>query len=387
LGGLGQVGSDGKRYAALPDGATVEVTPYAPRKFYTWDESATKHRLLILANGSNCQTEFFFQSPRFIVGQYVTFEAAWDPAPPGISNSSAQWKFDGDYLNDKTNALPAGSMPTSSDVYFTNPNLLTNDAVPDNWWVSGGTNAPDWYAVNVKKDLIFNNGQSVHLHEDGGIAMWRPSSTVAATAGVVSLDTNMVGATPNGCVTNFGLHYGNPGGPCGGVPGMVLSNFLTVPSGFGGTIQWVQVITNTLRRFQTNDGSGAWCRYEHSAVLDGGQPVAINPFMDSPGGSIDCLDTLGRYKAKAFVILDNFETCLEFMPTTGPSGPIDRATWVPLRNLAWSWSCAASFVGTNCSPTGWVLTDASNPLPAEKNPTYLLWTNRLENIPVVYPQE
>jgi hypothetical protein len=372
------LGADGRAFAALPDNAEIDITPKAPGGYYTFDVSATKHKLRILANGQDCQTDFFFNRPTFIVGQYVTLSASWDPEPPNVQVETNRWSIAGNYKNDQTNAVPSGSMTQSSDVYFANPNRLTNAAVPNNWWVSGGFDYPASYAVALDKGLTFTNGQHVQIMQNGSINMWRPKATVTATTGTVALDTNYMSAQT--CPGVFGLHFGFPSN-CGGTPGITSSSSISIPIGFSGTEQWVQVINSFSISFQTNDAPGAWYRWSGANGLDGSYPYSSNPTSaeDSPGvdlthGNPNC------WLAKRLMNTADCDTWLEFRPTGGH--------WVPLRMAHWSWSGEAILAGTNCLNSDWTGTNFTNTVnpPYADTEEYARWTNIIAPPPTYLPE-
>src|SRR5439155_22535889 len=89
------LGNDGRLYKMLPDGQTVEVTPKAPRKFYSFTVGPTKHKLHIVAEDHDLSQE----TPEFCVGQHITFDATWDQEPPAVQTNSYDWVFSSKYVN------------------------------------------------------------------------------------------------------------------------------------------------------------------------------------------------------------------------------------------------------------------------------------------------
>jgi hypothetical protein len=378
LGSLGSLGIDGRVYKDLLDGVTYDITPKVEgNPYYTYGPQQTKHKLRILANGEDCRTDFFFNRPTFIVGQYVTFSSTWDQPPPNVESTTNNWNLAGNYKNAWTNAVPSGQMIESSDVYFADPNALTNEVVPNNWWVSGGLDYPASYAVKLDKGLPFNNGQHVLLSEEGSINMWRPKAKITAATGTVSLDTDFMSA--QNCVGIFGLHYGVPSN-CGGTPGIAFSNSITVPIGFSGSIQWVQVINSFSLRYQANDGSEIWYRWSDTNGLDGAYPYSSNVATeDSPGVSID-QGGANCWVAKNLTSTADFDMWLEFQPPGGH--------WVPLRKVNWSWGGGATLVGTDCLPSDWTgenFTNTPNPSDFETE-EYARWTKLITNVPNYQPE-
>jgi hypothetical protein len=321
----------------LEDNLTRDVTPkVAGNPYYIFSgPGASTHKLRILANGQDCQTDFFFNRPTFIVGQYVTFSSSWDQAPPAIDSETNKWDFGGNYKNDKTNAGP-----DTSYVYFPNPYRLTNAVVENNWWVSGGLNYPESYSVSLDKGLTFNNGQHVIISQGGSINMWRPKAEITASAGTVALDANYVPGGQPCSNPIFGLHCGIRE-DCG-IPGISISNYTTLPGGFSGALEWDQIVIHTLIRYK--DDSNQWWRWERTQARDNNQPVASNPFCDSPGNDIDP----PTWGTTSFSRSDSFSTWLMFTPTGGHR--------VPLRKVAWAWN------GEGSAPN-WTLGTHSDPSP------------------------
>jgi hypothetical protein len=200
--------------------------------------------------------------------------------------------------------------------------------------------------------------------------MWRPRAQVTTTTTTVTFDENLRSAQ-QGCVPKFGIHFGNPT-VCGGLPGITFNNITTVPSGFIGTEQWVQVITSFAIRYQTNNASGAWLVLRGANLLDGPYPYSTDPnsTQDSPGANIDeppC-------QSKALSISCHFEMFLEFKPSS-PTG----AQWVPLSKVVWGYGGQASLTGPNCTPDDWTpsgLTHSQAP-PGSKTEQYPWWTNEV----------
>ena len=259
--------------------------------------------------------------------------------------------------------------------YTTNKAKLTNETTSA-WWVSGGLNPPATYTARLTETLTLSNGSTVVVSGKGMFAMYRPQARITATTGVVALDTNQTIA--QGCSNIFGLHYGIPSN-CGGTPGIVFSNSYTWPYQFSGTYQWVQVISDYVLRYQSNDGSSSWIKKQATNVLDTTYPYDPHPVRteDSPGANIDppfCL-------SKRMTALVNFAMWLEFRPTNGPTGPIN-GQWVPLRQIVWSYGGEALLFATNCSPNSWAgINFTNNVNPADfDTQQYPKWWNNVTNI-------
>jgi hypothetical protein len=351
IGNLGKLGNDWRLYTVLKNDVTEDVTPIVRNKgYYKFDVQHSKHKLWIKANGAVCNYDELLTKPTFIVGEYVTFSYDWDTDPPAIQSATNKWELGGNYKNDETNVVVGGQMPNSSDFYFPNTNFVTEEWFTS-WWVSGGFPFPKAYPAKLEIGLTFNNGQYVHMTENGAFNMYRPTSAVSTATGTVALDGNF---------NYFGLHDGKPIG-LNGIPGITLTNLSTIPSGYSGTFQWVQVINSFLFRYQKNDGSEGWKRAEGGGGLDGGYPYSGNPSWteDSPGISIDGPPYVAKYMS-AFA---DFNIWLEFKPSGGH--------WVPLRVVNWRWSGEGSLSGST-----WTLIDSSNPVISnEDTEDYATWTH------------
>jgi hypothetical protein len=331
--------------------------------------------LQITANGTPLDANDVASNAAFCVGQNVAFGLTNLPA--GVIATNCQWFFTGTYFNNQSNAVPSETFPTCSTVPFVDPSLLALNETT-NWWVSGGPDAstPATYGASVKCTLLFTNGNtSQPFSTQGEFSMFRPQAAITSTTGTLAFDTN--DTTAGNCIPVFGLHYGIPSN-CGGTPGVRFLYSATLPNGFSGTFQWVQVVNSVALRYQTNDSSGAWFSRRATNVLDTSFPygyVGLNPFEDSPGANIDppyCL-------SKSMSDTRSFETWLEFNPASNNSG---TNNWVPLKSISWNYAGGASLTATNCAITSWAaagLTNNANPTEVSTE-QYPWWTNNITNI-------
>jgi hypothetical protein len=328
--------------------------------------------LQITANGVPLDPNILETTTNFCVGEEVAF--ALTNLPGNVIATNFQWSFGGVYFNAVSNAVPGLSFPICSPAPYVDASLL-QDPTPSAWWISEGEGAPAATTADVIFDLLLTNGTLSHsLRVRGLFPLVMPRARIVATTGVVSLDSNLLTAIGSSCVSGFGLHYGNPVG-CGGMPGCLLSNSFTLPSGYSGSFEWAQVVTHTLVRYQANDGTSNWYRYEHALLGDINYPFTNNPIDDSPNLSIDSVSN--KYVAAMISVSDRFTTILEFRP--------DGGNWVPLRLVNWGWDASGTLQGTNWAATN--LSDIPNPgdLPATNYP---FWTNNVINfVPPQYTRE
>jgi hypothetical protein len=336
LANTGETNSDGSTWGAtlvqVQAGVRANATPVATQvqgyKDYTFDENADEIKLSITANGVALDPNKVVTNASFIVGQVLTFSTDWSKVPPGVASRTVQWTFEGHFLND-SNQPCADCSPN----YTNNQAKLTNEVTAA--WLVSGANPAATYLAQLTETLTLSNGSNVVVSGKGLFSMLRPQARIDATAGTVALDTNLlVGVSNNIPIYDLGLHYGTPtifgtNSPHG-PPGIVLSNYFSLPSGVSGSAQFVQVITSYLYRYQTNSPAGTWIRAEGGG-LDGTYPYPItrgttNRMEDSPFANIDgppyCF-------SKRMVGSSSFLTWLEFKPMV-----LGEAHWVPLRRVA-----------------------------------------------------
>src|SRR5262245_53388013 len=119
IGGLGQLGSDGRLYVALPDGDERDVTPQVSgMDFYTFDIAAQRHTLSVSANG----VDLMNAKPELCIGQQVTLLASWDPGLPAGTQDGYRWVASLDYIN---KIVPG--VGEASEHYAFDPTLLTTN--------------------------------------------------------------------------------------------------------------------------------------------------------------------------------------------------------------------------------------------------------------------
>ncbi|MCX6916506.1 MAG: hypothetical protein NT167_26255, partial [Verrucomicrobia bacterium] len=353
LGALGPLGTDGHLWTVQPDGIEIIITPQvlscrsasaasaSPNVATATDgslPSAPKYSLNITANSQDCEPEISPATPKFVVGQFVTFSSYWDGtgSPPGLDHTTNLWTLAGHYYNDGTNSVPGVSWPTCSSNYFVNPALLTNDPTTrPAWWVSGGTNLPDSYPVALDKGLFFTNGLYMALHKEGKINMRKPQARIITQ----TTEVNVVGST-----LLFGESLGNPQ-----IPGIIFTASIPPNQGLPGSLCWLQVAYNPVKTAHDTNGDywdlvqtipGPW--------LD--QPKEADPTTDAYGGGLSSADApfvQALAGGESLVSLEGSDVMtmwLMYQPLQVPG------TRVPLRSVDWTWHGFA----TN-GPSGWGL--------------------------------
>jgi hypothetical protein len=165
------LGSDGNLYVVLPDNATPDATPIVTGggDFYSFNISAQKSKLHILANGYPLADDHIRPQAYYCVGQKLNFEAVFSPSPSGLNYTSPIWNYTADYINNHwTDAngceeyniapIPVMSNPTTAWFY----NKQTQDAT-----------------ANLGMYCKFNNGQSVYLTRKGKFNVFTPTVTMS----------------------------------------------------------------------------------------------------------------------------------------------------------------------------------------------------------------
>jgi len=210
----------------------------------------------------------------------------------------------------------------SNSFNFATSSNLSSDNVSF-YWVDGGDSRQVQFSVTVN---------SVSNSATATFNVKRPTATVTATTGTVAIDSNF----PPG----FALHFGNPLG----TPGVTFTPSVTIPSGFTGSTEWIQMV-NSNRTFQPNVGSQVVLT---ANGLDTTYPYSFdNSTSDSPGTAFSACDVTSA------TTNDSFTMWLMFKPDVSSGS---TAIWVLLRAVSWSWTGDASRTAGTCS---WTLNSSS----------------------------
>lgn len=271
-----------------------------------------------------------------VVGQKISLTT--EVLPSGTTFSNPQWTIPGTRIADYvvtcngTGTPPQCQNPTSGVV--TQLSDLTTSTM-DYYWVDGGDGRQVQYTIAINSQTV--TGTST-------FNVKRPTASVTTSTGSVQVGTAW---------GFLSMSFGTPT-----TPGISFSQSVTMPSGFTGSTQWVQ-IANALRRRQ--DNAGNWERAQGSGIdttypYDSGTSTS-----DSPGTPV----LTGSYARETAD--DSFQMYLMFRPSVGSTDTI----WVPLRVVNWSWSGDTSRTGTT-----WSLTSSSNSTnPADADTTtHPTWT-------------
>lgn len=251
-----------------------------------------------------------------IVGQKISLTA--EILPAGTSTTNNQWTIPGTRIANYVVQYTDQLSPTTATV--TSLTNLTATSV-DFYWVDGADGRTVTFSFKVS-GKSFNAGATFNVK--------RPTTQITSTTGAVSINT---------AFGNLEMSFGTPT-----ARGIVFSGEVSIPQGFSGDTQWVQVVTISKTRtltdgtVQTASGSG----------LDTYYPYPGND--DSPG-----VDLTSSYTQRT--VNDGYQTYLMFKPS------IANSIWVPLRVLSWSWSGTATLSGGT-----WNLSNANhsqNPVGAD----------------------
>jgi hypothetical protein len=359
--------SDGSVWSAMlvsaPAGVSPDVTPTSSAPRTTFVETNAPLNIQITANGNPLDPNDVASNADFIVGQAVTFALSTN-LPPGVLATNFQWSFQGNYFNNQSNAVANMSFPACSTVPYIDSSLLTLSQTT-NWWVSGGLNPPSNYIASLNCTLMFTNGNSSQPYlTQGKFKMYRPQATI--TTQTHSVIVSSARGSPE---LTFGLPFTNQ-------QGIVFSATISLPPGFSGTTEWVQVVNNS----QATRQRASDLKYEryHAAGLDTSFPYGNDPTnnplqtTDTPGYQL--LDGYLEYNA----LTSEFEMWFLFQPDGGER--------VPLRAVNWNWSGSATNTLDGWSIEAGTATNSGNPSDFDAQ-TYPRWTDNVTNQNIWIPSQ
>ena len=251
--------------------------------------------------------------------------------------SNSQWTIPGTRIANYVVNYTNETLPTNAVVTQLTTQNLTQPSIQFHW-VDGSTdvrNVP--YSVRIG---------SRTYRATARFNIKRPTGTV----------TGQIFGTPNltSFNGNYGLWFGKTDPPPA-IPGIAFSRSITIPDGFAGSLQWVQV-WNKFRRIKI---SGVW--YRSQAVgLDSIYPyeTGANP-NDSPGLELDA-------SHESVLIDDVYEMYLMFRPDGAQS------IWVPLKKIRWGWNAEAVKSSGIWSIVGTPAKFADSPVDATGHPVWSL---------------
>jgi hypothetical protein len=215
------------------------------------------------------------------------------------------------------------------------------------YWIDGGDNRQVTLGCRIG---------TTQFDKSATFNVKRPTGSITTSTGSVALDSASGGS--------FSLHFGVLS--TSGTPGITFTRSISVPSGFSGDTQWVQVADQVVRTKTPNGGNSLVL--SGSGLLDSNYPYtsAITSTEDSPRSGVDPCDYEGVSANDSFTMYLMFK----------PSGA--NSLWVPLRQVSWNWSGSAGRF-TTC---GWILSSASHSTnPTDQDSTdYPTWTGNVSGL-------
>jgi hypothetical protein len=276
-----------------------------------------------------------------IVGQQINLTTTPFPANGTVTDS--QWTVTGGnsdriakYVVNFTNS----ASPTSATV----TNLTTlGEASVSFYWISEGNGRTVQYSAKI-------NGKSINRTITFNVK--RPTASITATASTTNIGVDSV-------TQDTELRLGNPDA----TPGITFTRSLTVPQGFSGETQWVQVFTQKSATVTINGQTGSLTL----VGLDDVYPYPLDSNATAQNGKTS--DTPG------FVLNSVTAAAVDFRATMWlmfkPSNLQGTSIWVPLRQLSWVWKAGAAL-----NNSGWSVTSQTNPGPSSdaNSVAHPVWT-------------
>ncbi len=324
-----------------PSGAPVETTPKAsvPNISYNGMQVQVVHLSII---DSNSGVDLTLQTNTVIVGQQMNWYCQLCLTNYGLTNpplSNFQWTVPGYVISNYVVAADASSAVVVTNFPLNNSNVVF-------YWVDGASNRTVQCSAMV-------NGATVT--GQGAFNVLRPTATITATTSSV------------GIYDIFNPPWLQFFDESSFQEGITFSGTMTIPFGFSGTNEWVQIVLNPYRALHNTNGVW-WVLADNGSgpYLDTSYPytnVTANVAIDSPGTPL-----LNGYNE--VTVTNRFKMWLMFKPTGG--------LWVPLKTVTWNWSGTALLSGTN-----WVLANRSwstNPPDADAGTIFPQWNNNVRNL-------
>jgi hypothetical protein len=302
---------------------------------------SVKPKIRILRDGTDITSTPQNQNiQNVIVGQRINLSATVQ----GGTVSNQQWTIPEKILGE-FETLPAGRTPTTARVV---PVVgLNTSSTNFAWYSGGGTDS----SKSVKYTVTINGMQFEGL---ASFNVKRPSTSMTANGGTTKVDN-----------VNPFLYLGGVSSADSGI--IITRGSTTIPDGFNGNFQFVQLISGQVVRTAVG-GSPA---VTSLGGLDGCYPYILGEtsMSDTPGFSLAPLGVgalqYGEYNGQ-------WVTYLMFKPTGADS------VWVPLKKLNWAWHGTATLVPAS-SPPQWTLNNImppGNPVGVDTT-EYPIW-NRVQ---------
>jgi hypothetical protein len=213
------------------------------------------------------------------------------------------------------------------------PLLILNTASVNFVWVDGivGTTNKQ---VNYKAVI-----DGVNITANAGFNVVRPTVTVTSVGGTTMVNN-----------TNPRLFLGGANGQVLGI--FVIAGTPTIPTGFSGDFQFVQLISGGLVRTV-----GSTTVTTPLSGLDGCYPYSLNSsqFNDSPDANLTGVTMSGTPFSLDFADYNASWTVFYMFKPSGVN-----SSWVPVKKLTWSWHGTATLV-TGSNPLQWTPSNITAP--------------------------
>jgi hypothetical protein len=331
----------GMTLVSAPAGANADVTPIATQHYnyddYTFNVRATNVTLEIV--DANSGTDLTLQTNTVIVGQQMNLTCQLSVTNALLNNgllTNFRWTVPGTTFSNfvadgQTGILNTNFSTTQSNVLFC------------------------WSDSGLKLLQISASVNGVKVTSQAWFNVLRPTATVTTQTASVNAD-NFIGLLGFYDAITYGA-------------GITFSNAITIPSGFSGTNEWVQIVLNPYRA--QHDTNGIWWVYTENGAapyLDTSYPytnrfgITANVAYDSPSSPL----SNGYNEITA---TNSFKMWLMFKPAGGQ--------WVPLRTVTWNWSGTATLSGSS-----WILASGSwstNPPDADAGTIFPQWNSNVRN--------
>lgn len=278
---------------------------YAPDYNYSnATVTVSKPKVDIFLNG----TPITGTTRNVIVGQQISLTTQ----VTGGTSSNPQWTIPGTRIANYVVTYTNSTSPTSAIVTELTSQNLTQPTI-DFYWLDGADSRQVQYSVTIN-NRPYTGKATFNVK--------RPTASITTTTGTVDIGT--IQMTDFGA-TGYALHYGSRYG----TPGISFHANATLPNGFTGDINWVQLVTSSRRTKTPINGQ--------EQVLEGFGLDTTFPYGDPNTGeeSDSPLQELSSPCDYSSVSAnDNFTMYLFFKPSNVPGTSI----YVPLRKVDWSWS-------------------------------------------------
>jgi hypothetical protein len=365
------VGNDGNLFIVLPDNATLDLGATAPGRHYMLDVGATKHKLVISANGSPLAENRVRPEANYCAGQNIGFSPHFYPdLPTGtVSTKTVQWNFTGQFVTAWTqwSGLYKGAFYYGSKDYYLDNSILTLEN-SHAWWTRGSNPSPEQETVTLGIMVEFNNGQNAFLKRRGLFTMYQPSIDFHQN-GQAAVYIDYIGIA---VALRVGKNIGSG----------QLTDLMSFAADVHSDLQFPgEVITTQLINRDASIDGIPFASTDGSFWLDGNetypnshdnvirqQPTAPecygqSLFSDGPGISVQL--------ASWASIHDQFRAYFRFRPSGGDS------IWITLGRVDWNWFGNAEYTGLNpLDPNSWTLTSSGvggpNFTPTDERPQWHL---------------